>query len=143
MATPNLKQTIIKMRLFELMSQRLASKIPSFSFLQTLCDFIVGSVSIQNLYPQSNSHVSTIINRSPIANEVIKQTSLVAQSGIAATSPNNLLHPEILEILFAALSRTQELHYRINMLRQLQNIFKNGIFEMQINHYRARCTKSY
>ena len=121
MANPKLKATIIKMKGFEIMGQRLLSKAPTFSLLQTLLDFVIGTFKVQTLYPQSNSYVSTVINRSPIANEVINQA---AQNNAA---PLGLANPEMLEVLFAALSRTKKLHYRINMLRQLQNAVVNGM----------------
>ena len=121
-ANPKLKQIICNMKGFEILTIRLAAKTPTFSFLQTLLEFAIGSFKVQSLYPQSNSYVSTVINRSPIATEVLNQAS---SSGTSATG---LMNPEILESLFSALSRTKELHYRINMLRQLQSVVTNGIF---------------
>ncbi len=115
LANAKLKQTITKMKGFEILSHRLSSKVPTFSFLQTLLDFVVGTFKVQTLYPQNNSYVSTVINRSPIASEVLNQ---VPATG--AAQQVGLSNPEILEALFAALARTKELHYRINMLRQLE-----------------------
>ncbi len=118
---PKLKPALCRGRAFDVLSHRLVARKPTFSFLQTLCDFVVGTVTVPTLYPQSNTCVSTIINRSPIATEVLKQTSLRQ-----ATMGNGLAHPECLEMLFVALSTAKELHYRINMLRLLQNAIING-----------------
>ncbi len=122
LANPKVKQMLGKMRGFDIIAHRLGDKVPTFSFLQTLLDFAVGDFKVQALYPQNNSYVSTVINRSPIASEVIS-----SQTGTAKGSTPGLANAEVLEMLFAALGRTTELHYRINVLRQLQGLFSTGI----------------
>ncbi len=128
LASPKLKQTMVKTRGFDVLAQRLEDKAPTFSFLQTLLDFALGSFKVQSLYPQSNSYVSTVINRSPIASDVINQ-----QTGKGESAAPGLSNAEALGMLFAALSRTKELHYRINMLSQLQSIFASGILSSEHN----------
>ena len=122
LANPKIKQMVVKMKGFDILAHRLLEKTPTFSLLQTLLDFAVGNFNVEALYPQNNSYVSTVINRSPIASEVIAN-----QTGTKTkTSAGGIMNVEVLETLFSALSRTKELHYRINMLRQLQNFFANG-----------------
>eukprot|EP01022_Parablepharisma_sp_SALTPOND_P034498 TRINITY_DN91_c0_g4_i1.p1 TRINITY_DN91_c0_g4~~TRINITY_DN91_c0_g4_i1.p1 ORF type:complete len:1789 (-),score=168.64 TRINITY_DN91_c0_g4_i1:127-5493(-) len=128
LANGKLKPNISKVKGFEVLSHRLSVKTPTFSFLQTLLDFVVGGFKVQTLYPQTNSYVSTVINRSPIAGEVLNQVP---------PSQLGLVNPEMLETLFSALSRTKELHYRINMLRQLETVVVTGtllIREYKIEH---------
>jgi len=121
LANPKLKLVISKSKGFEVLSHRLYNKVPTFSFLQTILDFVIGTFKVQALYPQSNSYVSTVINRSPIASEVLNQPPLSSGS-------IGLSNPELLEALFSAMARAKELHYRINMLRQLEPAISNGIF---------------
>jgi hypothetical protein len=124
-----LKPTLCRLHVFEVLGHRMAQQLPTFSYLQTLCDFVVGFVNVQALYPQSNTYVSAIINRSPIASDILRQVGGSQQSGGPSPDSVGLAHPEALELLFVALSRTKELHYRLNMLRLLQNAVAKGTVE--------------
>lgn len=119
LVNPKLKQVIAKSHGFDVLTHRLSPLTPTFSFLQTLLDLVLGMMRVQSLYPESNSYVSTVINRSPIANEVL--------GCMVAEEAHGLANPEFLELLFAALSRVSELHYRINMLKQLEPAISSGI----------------
>jgi len=115
---PKIKQTLSKFNGFEILTNRLSTLTPTFSYLQTLLDLVLGVMSVQSLYPESNSYVSTVINRSPIASEVLGFDIPKANSSLA--------NPEFLELLFIGLSKVSELHYRINMLKQLEQVVNSG-----------------
>jgi len=103
---------------FEILTNRLSTLTPTYSYLQTLLDLVLGAMSVQSLYPESNSYVSTVINRSPIASEVLGCDIPKANS--------SFVNPEFLELLFIALSKVSELHYRLNMLKQLEQVVNSG-----------------
>ena len=117
---PKSKAIFMKMVGSEIITKRLQQYEPTFTLLQSLFACVCGNITIESLYPCNNFFVPTVINRSPIADKIIKSIQGTAQN------TNTIQNLEIIEVLFGVLSRTKELHYRINLLKQIQVLVRSG-----------------
>jgi hypothetical protein len=118
--SPKFKTQILKIGGFDILNLKINKHKPTILLLQTVLDLIIDSFTrVTSLYPLESSYVSTIINRSLIADEVINNIS-------KSTSKNMkyplIVHYAAIDTLFCMLTNAESYNHKMNIIRQFHNL---------------------